>query len=235
MSALEEALLTSDAEVIHIQMNFGWFEFQRLAALLERQRPHRGVVMTLHRTVDYDDRGTLLTLREITPALRRVDQLIVHQESDVRHLESMGISENVHLVPLGASPAPDVAPDTVRAALGFGDRPVVGTFGFLLPHKGTRDLVVAVDELRSGHPDILLVAACAAYPGGGLPGLRARGPPGDPGPGPRRTTSCSSPTTWPTRRPGRCCGRRTSSCCPTGRRGSRRVPLCGSSCPSAGP
>jgi glycosyltransferase involved in cell wall biosynthesis len=165
VSALEEALLTSDAEVIHVQMNFGWFEFPRLAALLERQRPYRGVVMTLHRTVDYDDRGTLLTLREIIPALRRVDQLIVHQDSDVLHLESMGISENVHLVPLGASPAPDVAPDTVRAALGFGDRPVVGTFGFLLPHKGTRDLVVALDELRSRHPDILLVAACAAYPG----------------------------------------------------------------------
>ncbi len=165
VSALEEALLTSDAEVVHLQMNFGWFEFQRLAALLERQRPHRGVVMTLHRTVDYDDRGTLLTLREITSALRRVDQLIVHQGSDVAHLESMGISENVRLVPLGASPAPDVTPDAARAALGFGQRPVVATFGFLLPHKGTRELVVAIDELRSRYPDILLVALCAAYPG----------------------------------------------------------------------
>jgi glycosyltransferase involved in cell wall biosynthesis len=164
LTALEEALLTSDAEVLHVQMNFGFFEFRHLAGLLERQRPHRGIVVTLHRTLDYDDRGTLLTLRDMRSTLRRVDQIVVHQESDVRYLEEMGIDENVRLVPLGASPAPDVSPEAARAALGLGERPVVGTFGFLLPHKGTLDLLVAIDELRSRHPDILLLGLCAAYP-----------------------------------------------------------------------
>ena len=42
--------------------------------------------------------------------------------------------------------------------------PIVGTFGFLLPHKGTLDLVEAVDQLRRTHPDILLLALCARYP-----------------------------------------------------------------------
>jgi len=40
----------------------------------------------------------------------------------------------------------------------------VGTFGFLLPHKGTLELVEAVDQLRRTHPDVLLLALCARYP-----------------------------------------------------------------------
>ena len=40
----------------------------------------------------------------------------------------------------------------------------MGTFGFLLPHKGTLELVEAVDQLRATHPDILLLALCARYP-----------------------------------------------------------------------
>lgn len=164
LDTLEEALLGSDADVVHVQMNFGFFEFEHLAAVLERQRARRGVVVTLHRTLDYDDRGNLLTLRDIRSTLRRADRLIVHQESDVRYLEEMGIDDNVTLIPLGASPAPDVSAEEARATLGLGRRPVLATFGFLLPHKGTMDLVAAVGELRRSRPDVLLLALCAAYP-----------------------------------------------------------------------
>lgn len=164
LGELEDALLLTDADVLHVQFNFGFFEFGHLAEVLERQLGKRAVVLTLHRTLDFDDRGDLLTLRQIQPTLARADALIVHQESDVANLTAMGLSDNVHLVPLGASAAPDVTPDEVRRSLGLGDRPVVGTFGFLLPHKGTRDLVEAVDALRGEFPDILLLALCARYP-----------------------------------------------------------------------
>lgn len=161
---LEDALLVSDADVLHVQFNFGFFEFGRLAELLERQLDHRGVVLTMHRTLDYDDRGELLTIRQIRDTLARVDQLIVHQETDARYLAEMGIEANVSLVPIGAASPPPVTPAEVRTELGLGDRPIVGTFGFLLPHKGTLDLVMAVDELRPTYPDILLLAQCARYP-----------------------------------------------------------------------
>ncbi len=55
-------------------------------------------------------------------------------------------------------------PTSVREALRLGTRPIVGTFGFLLPHKGTLDLVRAVDGLREELPDVLLLALCARYP-----------------------------------------------------------------------
>jgi glycosyltransferase involved in cell wall biosynthesis len=164
LGTLEDALLVSEADVLHVQFNFGFFEFGHLAELLERQLDRRGVVVTMHRTLDYDDRGDLLTLRQIRDTLARVDQLIVHQESDARYLAEMGIEDNVTLVPIGSAPTPDISPDQVREQLGLGDRPIVGTFGFLLPHKGTLELVEAVDQLRRTHPDILLVALCAQYP-----------------------------------------------------------------------
>jgi glycosyltransferase involved in cell wall biosynthesis len=164
LSGLEEALRLSDAEVVHIQFNFGFFEFQRMADLIERQLETRGVVVTLHRTLDYDDRGELLSLRQIGTTLAKVDRLIVHQESDARSLASMGLKENVTVVPIGASAPPELSYDEVRAALGLGSRPVVGTFGFLLPHKGTLELVKAMDPLRAEFPDLLLLALCARYP-----------------------------------------------------------------------
>ena len=164
LSTLEEALRLTDAEVVHVQFNFGFFEFQRMADLIDRQLETRGVVVTLHRTRDYDDRGDLLSLRQIAGTLSRVDRLIVHQESDARFLAEIGLQENVTVVPIGAAAPPELSPSEVRAALELGSRPVVGTFGFLLPHKGTLELVKALDPLRAEFPDLLLVALCARYP-----------------------------------------------------------------------
>ncbi len=164
LSGLEDELRLTDAEVLHVQFNFGFFEFQRMADLIERQLEKRGVVVTLHRTRDYDDRGELLTLRQIASTLSKVDRLIVHQESDARFLAEMGLQENVTVVPIGAAVPPELSPEDVRASLGLGSRPVVGTFGFLLPHKGTLELVKAIDPLRDEFPDLLLLALCARYP-----------------------------------------------------------------------
>ena len=96
--------------------------------------------------------------------MSKVDRLIVHQESDARFLAEMGLQENVTVVPIGAAAPPELSPADVRASLGLGSRPVVGTFGFLLPHKGTLELVKAVDPLRAEFPDLLLLALCARYP-----------------------------------------------------------------------
>ncbi len=164
LDELEKALRLSTAEVVHVQFNFGFYEFQRMAALIEGQLEHRGVVLTLHRTLDYDDRGELLSLRQIGSTLAKVDRLIVHQESDARYLAEMGLRENVSIVPIGTAPPVRVSPEEVRSVLKLGSRPVIGTFGFLLPHKGTLELLRSVDAVRDEFPDVLLLALCARYP-----------------------------------------------------------------------
>jgi glycosyltransferase involved in cell wall biosynthesis len=105
-----------------------------------------------------------VSLSSIRATLERVDRLIVHQADDVQVLADMGLSDNVTVVPLGASEQPSVSPEEARRVLGLGTRPVIGTFGFLLPHKGTLELVRSVGALREELPDICLLALCAHYP-----------------------------------------------------------------------
>jgi glycosyltransferase involved in cell wall biosynthesis len=164
LTDLENALRTSDAEVLHIQLNFGFFEFGRIAELIERQLQRRAVVLTLHRTKDLVTEDLHLSLEEIQPILSKVDRLIVHQETDARYLAGIGLAENVTVIPIGTNPPPGVTPAEARRALALGSRPVLGTFGFLLPHKGTLELVQAVGALRDEFPDIVLLALCARYP-----------------------------------------------------------------------
>jgi glycosyltransferase involved in cell wall biosynthesis len=164
LGALRESLRLSDADVVHFQFNFGFFELSRLGQLIERELETRGVVVTLHRTKDATIDGEVVSLSSIKATLERVDRLIVHQVEDAHVLAGMGLSENVTVVPLGASSPPDISSTEARAALGLGTRPVIGTFGFLLPHKGTLELVRAVGVLRDEFPDICLLALCAHYP-----------------------------------------------------------------------
>jgi glycosyltransferase involved in cell wall biosynthesis len=163
---LEEGLRLSDAEVVHCQFNFGFFELEHLAGVIDRLLASKGVVITLHRTADAEIDGAMVSLADIRDTLGRVDRLIVHQEADRQRLAAMGIADNVSVIAHGtASPIP-VSPIDVRKAAGFGSRPLIGTFGFLLPHKGTVRLVEAVSRLRDEFPDICLVALCARHPDG---------------------------------------------------------------------
>jgi glycosyltransferase involved in cell wall biosynthesis len=164
LGELREALRLTDADVVHFQFNFGFFELCHLADLIDGLLPERGVVITFHRTKDVDIDGELVSLQSIRPVLDRVDRLIVHQEADAAVLADLGLSHNVRIAPLGASPPPEITYAEAREALGLGARPVIGTFGFLLPHKGTIELIQAIDALRPEFPDVCLIALCARYP-----------------------------------------------------------------------
>ncbi len=102
LEALEDALVVSSADVVHVQFNFGFFEFDRMATFIERELGRRGVVVTMHRTLDYDDRGELLSVRQIASTLQRVDRIIVHQQSDADYLAAMDVATNVSVIPIGA-------------------------------------------------------------------------------------------------------------------------------------
>jgi glycosyltransferase involved in cell wall biosynthesis len=164
LGELEDALLASQPDVVHIQFNFGFFELAHLAGLIDRQLERSAVVVTLHRTKDIEIDRTTVSLASIRSTLERVDRLIVHQETDAHLLASLGLVKNVVVVPLGSLPPPDISPVEVRNALRLGNRPIIGTFGFLLPHKGTLDLLEVVAHLRTTMPDICLLALCARHP-----------------------------------------------------------------------
>jgi FkbM family methyltransferase len=164
LSELEHALDRSAADIVHIQFNFGFYDVARLAALIEKELALRPVVLTLHRTRDLVVSGQTFSLGRIAQTLEKVDCVIVHQPHDAELLDEMGIHARVEVIPHGAATVSTQDRLALRRAAGFGDRPVISTFGFLLPHKGTIELIRAVDVLRRSLPDILLVATCALHP-----------------------------------------------------------------------
>ena len=165
LRGLQEVLDVSQAEVVHFQFNFGFFELSRLGALIESQATKRGVVVTLHRTKDITIADEAVSLRSIAGSLACADALIVHQSSDVERLASFGLTSNVRLIQQGNLPPLETSTEDIRRQVGFVDSEVVATFGFLLPHKGLLRLIDLVDKLREARPRLVLVALSAAYPG----------------------------------------------------------------------
>ena len=109
--------------MVHIQFNFGFYELDRLAGLIQSQLQQRGVVITLHRTLDIEVEGELVSLRSIRSTLERVDRLIVHQQTDTKILADMGLSANVSVVPMGTAPPPEVSNRTRARCSGSANGP----------------------------------------------------------------------------------------------------------------
>jgi len=69
--------------------------------------------------------------------------VIVHQTGDVGRIHRMGVTENVSLVPLGVYPPP-----SGMSGIPIPEGRAIGTFGFLLPHKGFPELIRAFSMLE---------------------------------------------------------------------------------------
>jgi glycosyltransferase involved in cell wall biosynthesis len=162
---LLEELDRSQADLVHIQYNYGFFRLGELARLVRHEAVRRPVVVTLHRTSDLDLPGDTVRIDTVADELRLADAIVVHQAQDVERLARAGLSANVHLIPIGSAPfvPTDVGAARRRHRLPAGGL-LVGTFGFLLPHKGTLTLIRAVAQLRDRGVPAHLVAVCALHP-----------------------------------------------------------------------
>jgi glycosyltransferase involved in cell wall biosynthesis len=161
---LERAIDDALPEILHIQFNFGFFDLDHLARLIADQLPQRPVVLSLHRTRELEIDGQRVHLADVAEMLRSVDRIIVHQRADATYLAGIGVDSNVEVVPLGTPAPPVCSPAEAKAALRLTDGPLIGAFGFLLPHKGTLELLEAVRRLRADHPGLKAVMLCARHP-----------------------------------------------------------------------
>ena len=143
----------------------GVFSFAELERLIRHETPRRPLVLTMHRTIPLELEDSVETVADIADALRLVDAIVVHQESDRRRLEEAGIADNVHLMLHGTEELVRIDARAARRRHGVPAHAfVIGTFGFLLPHKGLVHLVEALALLRSRGVDAEIVATCALHP-----------------------------------------------------------------------
>ncbi|MBZ0329362.1 glycosyltransferase [Halomonas sp. ANAO-440] len=126
-------------DIVWLQHHFAFFPLQgRLAEQVRQWRQrNRRLYITLHTTrpmLDFDHERRLAA-RDVLLAF---DRVFVHTLDDLNTLKRLGVSDNTTLMPQGidtdgATPAPEPEPERMR----------IGSFGFLLPHKGVYPLIQA--------------------------------------------------------------------------------------------
>lgn len=158
---LATALQLSNANVVHLQYNYGFFSMEDLSELIARLHGHKPLIVTLHRTKDLDRGYEVVSLSHAAEALRRVDAIIVHEQHDVQRLAEFGISDNVVLIPHAAMPFRGQRSEREFTP---GDELRLGTFGFLLPHKGLEVSLTALHSLNYRGVKTSLKALCSLHP-----------------------------------------------------------------------
>ena len=160
LEVLANALINSEAPITHIEYTEGFFRANDLAYLLSRLNGFKRVLITCHnctwlRAEDEAEREALNTAR-----------YIVHNETEIKKLIKNGIrKQNIYLGKLGQPLFPEHNRREVQRQLSLTEyKPILGSYGFLLPHKGIYETIVAVNILTKQYPDILYIACCALYP-----------------------------------------------------------------------
>lgn len=133
------------------------------AALARVQASGCVVVLELHSTLP------LVRERRISQVaighLQTLSRVLVHKLDDVNYLLGLGLVDNVMCLPLGVTlAAPGLTKEGSRQALGLmPDDLVLGCFGFLLPHKGMREVIESLPLLAAatGKPVKLLAVTAA--------------------------------------------------------------------------
>jgi glycosyltransferase involved in cell wall biosynthesis len=161
VSNLVTALNVSDSDIIHLQYNYGFFSMEDLTTLIDHVQGVKPVIVTLHRTIDLDRGHEIVSLLHAADALKKVAAIVVHEKHDVERLAGFGITGNVVLIPHAAMPFKGQRSGRV---FNPGTELKIGTFGFLLPHKGLEVTLTALHSLNYRGIPSSLTALCSIHP-----------------------------------------------------------------------
>ncbi|MDP6870417.1 MAG: hypothetical protein QGI21_06580 [Candidatus Poseidoniaceae archaeon] len=147
-------IISRNIDTVVIQHQPGLFRFKFLnILLLKLAELEIKVFITLHNT---RDRSLIFPSKRIEKAvdgLSTCSTIMVHRESDVENLSSLGIKGNVVMIPHGVYPPPSNKAETIQM-----HGRTLGTFGFLLPHKGQLELIDAFSKLDNWDSLLMLCA-----------------------------------------------------------------------------
>ena len=159
--SLASQIVSDGMDCVVIQFHFAFFKTAHMPSFLEKLR-RNGVhsLICLHSTEDRQD-----SIDHMLDALRICDRILVHSRNDVQRLRSMGLEKNVTYFPHGALFRQSRNRTEQRAKLGLTScDPIIGSYGFLLPHKGIRQLIQAMPTILKEYPRSLLLLVDAVYP-----------------------------------------------------------------------
>ena len=147
-------------DTVVIQHQPGLLRFSYLnELLLKLSEMDVKVFLTMHNTRDRSLIFPSKRIEKVVEGLKTCSTVMVHSKSDVENLKKLGIEDNVVMIPHGIYPPPSNSAEALPV-----EGRVMGSFGFLLPHKGQLELVEAFERLP-GWDELLLL--CATREGSG--------------------------------------------------------------------
>ena len=171
VTALLDVVLRERFDVLlinfKVQVGFDFLSLYQLESLIACcHSVGTKVVMILHATEGADSTGSKVELARIVESLSTVQRICVHSQADLDRLRAFGLRNNVEIFPQGCidlgPPAPSVA---CRQAMRLpDDMPIIGSYGFLLPHKGIDKLIQALALLKEAGTRAKLLLVNALYP-----------------------------------------------------------------------
>jgi glycosyltransferase involved in cell wall biosynthesis len=166
LARVKDYLITNRFDAAFFQHHFNFFELDDFCdTLIALSDAAISTFVTLHQTTDLESQRQLVSYRKIMQAFQSCVRIFVHSLEDVNRLREFGPTENVVLLPHGVIDRATLNRDAVRNLLGLSDaNPVIGTFGFLLPHKGLPELIHSFALILKTYPTAYLLMLNADYP-----------------------------------------------------------------------
>ncbi len=165
LDELYDTIVARGLHAIVIQFNYSFYTLPAMARLIDRLKDAGiAVHVFFHSTRDVMHGDQLLSLSSIAKTLARADRLYVHGVQDMNILKGFGLIGNVVFFPHGVLPMLPPLTQGERAERGLDGKKIVAAYGFLLPHKGIRQLIEAFAQLAKGNPSLHLLLLNALYP-----------------------------------------------------------------------
>ena len=145
------------ADCLLVQHHPGFLDEQSLLRIISGCRTEDiTVVVTCHNTHQ-------MAVDALVQASDAGARLVVHNLEEAHRLQALGV-HGVSYIPHGILEVEDEDRAAVRQSRGWKAGPIIGTFGFLRPHKGLPELIEAYALVREVHPEARLLALTALYP-----------------------------------------------------------------------
>ena len=165
LSFLENKILSLGITSLVIQFNFGFYNFSKLSDLIINLKKYGiNIFVILHSTVDIPSNESK-SLSNLVLSFKQVDRLLVHTINDLNRLKILGLNVNVSLFPHGFLEFAPLPKGIFSSIIRTFKKNIfnIASYGFCLPNKGYRELILACHTLIKKGFNIKLTIYAAIY------------------------------------------------------------------------
>lgn len=167
LDKLFDEIISRNLTIIFFQFNFGFFNIYALGKLIDKLHEKKiKIFITFHSVKDVNKDDFNASLSWINSSLKKVERLFVHGIEDLNVMKSFNLIENVSLFPHGVmkKEAYVFKIKNLKEELFITNKRIIASYGFMLPHKGIKELIEAFRFVKDNYKNTHLLLINAIYP-----------------------------------------------------------------------